>query len=132
MPVVPLLILRMPFVVKKGGFIIQCHNEICDLTADLLAEVCKDVPIEPMLESLYGETFQFMSANTSDEARLDVSARGFWLRGQSAFFDVKIFNPNARRYLGQSLQQSYISNEQEKKRSYNKRVLQVENGTLRL
>ena len=42
---------------------------------------------------------------------------------------MQVFNPNARSYLGQSLQQSYISNEKEKKRSYNERVLQVENGS---
>ena len=40
---------------------------------------------------------------------------------------MKVFN--ARSYLGQSLQQSYRSNEQEKKRFYSERVLQVENGS---
>jgi len=113
----------------EGGFIIQRHNEIREITANLFAEVCKDVAVEPMSESLSGETFRYKSAKTSDEVRLGVSARGFWLRGQRAFFDVKVFNPNARSYLGQSLQQSYRSNEQEKKRFYSERVLQVENGS---
>ena len=36
-------------VCKKGGFIIQCHNELRDLEADLLSMVCKDVGIEPQL-----------------------------------------------------------------------------------
>ena len=70
----------------KGGFIVQRHNEIRDLTDDLLAEVCKDLAIEPMLESLSGETFRYKSSKSSDEARLDVIARGFWLRVQRAFF----------------------------------------------
>ena len=30
------------------------------------------------------------SANSSDKARLDVSARGFWQRGQRTFFDVRV------------------------------------------
>ena len=69
----------------KGGFIIQRHNELRDLSANLLAEVCKDVAIEPVLEKLSGETFKCKSTITSDDARLDVSARGFWTRGQRAF-----------------------------------------------
>ena len=69
----------------KDGFIVQRHNEIRDRTADLQAEVCKNVAIA-IMESLSGETFRYKSAKTSDEARLDVSARGFWLRGQRAFF----------------------------------------------
>ena len=113
----------------KGGFLIQRHNEIRDLTADLLAEVCKAVAVEPPLERLTGEKLELASAISSDEARLDVSARGFWQRGQRAFFDVKVFNPNAQRHVGQSLAQCYISNEKDKKRSYCERVLEVENGT---
>ena len=30
---------------------------------------------------------------TADEAKLDLSVRGFWQRGQKVFFDVKVFNP---------------------------------------
>ena len=40
-----------------------------------------------------------------------------------------MFDPVARRYSGQSLSQTYITNEKEKKRVYNERVLEVENGT---
>ena len=114
---------------KKGGFVAQRHNELRDMTADLLSEVCKDVAIEPMLNELTGENLGQASANTSAEARLDVSARGVWSRNQRAFFDIRVFNPNARRFQGQSLKQSYITNEKEKKRTYNNRILQVENGT---
>ena len=114
---------------KKGGFVVQRHNELRDIAADLLAEVCTDVATEPMLETLSGETFDYRGANSSNEARLDVSARGFWLRHQRAFFDVRVIDPNARRYINQSLPQTYISNEREKKRHYGERVLQVENGS---
>ena len=113
----------------KGGFLIQRHNILRDLTADLLAEVCHDVAVEPPLESLTGETFDLRSAVKGDDARLDVSARGFWTRGQRAFFDVKVFDPNAQWYSGQTLPQTYTTNENTKKRSYNQRVLEVENGT---
>ena len=92
--------------------------------------MCNDVAIEPPLKTLTGETFKYKTANVADDARLDVSARGFWLRGQRAFFDVKVFNPNARRYLNQTPCQAYHANEQDKKRNYNERVLEVENGSL--
>jgi len=37
-------------------------------------------------------------SNISREARLDVFARGFWVAGQKAFFEVWVFNPLAKRY----------------------------------
>ena len=66
---------------KKGGFITHRHNELLDITAKLLEEVCKDVEIEPMLTTLTGEEFVYKTANHQPEARLDVSANGFWIKG---------------------------------------------------
>ena len=40
------------FSCKKGGFVAQRHNELRDLTANLLAEVCKDVCVEAALNEL--------------------------------------------------------------------------------
>ena len=114
---------------KKGGFVSQRHNELRDITADLLNEVCPDVCVEPQLQELSGETLSFRTSNVSAEARLDISARSVWSRNQRAFFDVRVFDPSAQRYRGQTLAQAYLTNEKEKKRSYNERVLQVENGT---
>ena len=85
--------------------------------------------IEPSLNELTGETLMYRSANTAADARLDVSARGVWTKGQRAFFDIRVFDSLARRYQGQSLAQTYVTNEKEKKRMYNQRVLEVENGT---
>ena len=64
---------------------------------------------------LTGEELCERSAITTDEARCDVSARGFWSAGQVAFLDVKVFNPNANRYVNQSLNKTYEINEKEKK-----------------
>ena len=71
----------------------------------------------------------YRTSNTSCEARLDISARSVWSRNQRAFFDVRVFDPSARRFRGQALSQTYVTNEKEKKRAYNEWVLQVENGT---
>ena len=59
-----------------GGPTIR-HNEIRDLTASLLTEVCHNVAVEPQLQPLRGESLNFQSANSKDGARLDIQARGF-------------------------------------------------------
>ena len=41
-------------VCKRGGFIIQRHNQLRDLEADLLDLVCNDVETEPALQDLLG------------------------------------------------------------------------------
>ena len=53
----------------------------------------------------------------TDEARVDVSTRGFWTTCQTAFLDIRVFNPMAKRYVNQNLNKSFETNEKEKKRS---------------
>ena len=114
---------------KKGGFITMRHNDLRDMTADLLSEVCKDVEVEPVLHKLTGEEFKRKSVKREDESRLDISVKGFWVKGQKNFVDIRVFDPSAVRYKNQSIKRSYVSNEMEKKRHYNDRVLQVEHGS---
>ena len=92
---------------KKGGFITVRHNDLRDLNANLLTEVCKDVDIEPHLLPVTGETFDNRTANTSNEARVNIKSRGFWVRGQTANFNVKVFDPHANRHLQKALLQCY-------------------------
>ena len=113
---------------KKGGFVTLRHNTVRDLTANLLPEVCKDVRVEPPLNQLTGENLD-KASNTSDEARLDIAARGFWISGQKAFFDIRVFNPIAKRYRNSNVFKAYETNEKEKKRHYNSRILEVEHGS---
>ena len=114
---------------KKGGFISLRHNDVRNVTAQLLSEVCHDVKVEPMLIKLDGEGLQERTANTSDEARLDVSARSFWIPGQRVFCDVRVFDLNAQRYRNSDIKRCFQRNEEEKKKKYNERVLQVENAS---
>ena len=65
----------------------------------------------------------------TDEARVDVSARGFWTTCQTAFLDIRVFNPMAKRYVNQNLNKAVETNEKEKKRKYNERVMDVEYGS---
>ena len=114
---------------KKGGFVTLRHNQIRNITACLLKEVCHDVRIEPPLQQLTGENLHERISIKTDEARVDISARNFWIAGQMAFFDVRVFNPNAKRYVSQELSKTYDINEKEKKKQYNERILQVEHGS---
>ena len=44
------------------------------------------------------------------EARADIAARGFWISGQRAFFDIRVFNPMDQRYGSQQLTKAYETN----------------------
>ncbi len=92
---------------KICGFPIIHHNEVRDITADLLTEICHDVEIEPTLQPLTGERLSNHTANTEDGARLDVKARGFWDRMQCAFFDISVFYPNAQSNRSAQLSIAY-------------------------
>ena len=64
-------------ICRRGGFIIQRHNELRDLEAELLSTVCNDVEVEPVLQKVTGEILND-GANKAPDARLDIHARGFW------------------------------------------------------
>ena len=83
-------------ICHKGGIPILHHNEVCDLTVELLAETASSVSIEPRLQPLHDKVFQLRSANREDEVRLNVRASNFWCKGQEAFFDIRVFYPIAR------------------------------------
>ena len=105
---------------KKGGFVTLRHNTLRDTTAKLLSVVCHDVKVEPQLHPLTGESLEERTANHSAEARLDISARGFWTSGQKAFFDVRVFNPTAARYGKMESTKMYA------KQFYNERIQNIE------
>ena len=113
---------------RRGGFIIQRHNELRDLEDDLLNIVCHDVQVEPVRQEITGEVLT-RGTNPALDARLDVHARGFWDRQGSAFFDVRVSHPNAESYKDLNIQQIHRKHEDEKKRLYANRVLEVERGT---
>ena len=94
--------------------------------AEYLRQICKDVTIEPHLIPIEVEQFQQKGNNADYKARLDIAARGLWSTFERTLTDVRIFNPNSESYLAQTLAQLYIQQENQKKRQYLNRVLQVE------
>ena len=80
----------------KGGLPSIRHNEIRDLTAKLLTEVCSQVATEPELQPVFQEEFSLSTANAQDGTRLDIVMNGFWEgRFECAFVDIRVFNPFA-------------------------------------
>ena len=69
------------------------------------------------------------TAKLEDNARLDIRARGFWRDGQNAFFDVRVTNADNQSQQNTTLNAVLRKHEQEKKRAYNKRIMEVEHGT---
>jgi len=80
----------------KGEFITLRHNNIRDLTANVLQEVCKDVAVEPTLQRLTGEEL-LTTTKTGEDVLL---SEGFLLgKRPRSIFRRKGFNPSASRYL---------------------------------
>ena len=101
---------------KRGGFVTIRHNDLRDLTANLLSNVCNDVEIEPKLLLLLVKIFQIEQQILALKQDLISDQGGFWVKGQEAFFDIKVFDLNAKRYLNSALPQCYVQNEKVKKR----------------
>ena len=57
-------------VCRDGGFIIQRHNGLHDLKAEMLKMVCNDVEVEPVLQEITGEVLT-RGTNKALDARLD-------------------------------------------------------------
>ena len=67
------------------------HNEVRDITAELLTEVCNDVEVEPHLQPLSNKRFQQKTANTQDGVHLDIAMNGFWGgRYEKCYTDVRV------------------------------------------
>ena len=112
---------------KRRGFATLRQNELRGNIAEMLQKVTNDVRIEPILQPLAGEE-QSVGENESAEARADISARGFWCRGQGAFLAERIFYPNAQRHENETLKRCHELDKHEKKRDYSSRILNVEQG----
>ena len=110
-----------------GGLVTQRHNDVRDLSAALLEDVCPNVVREPNLQP---QSLKYKTASTEDEARLDISAEGFWGdRFKTVYFDVRVFCPISATNMNKTLIKSYKDNEALKKRKYEQRLREVEHSS---
>lgn len=119
----------------KGGYLYLRHEAISEEIGHLCVEAgFKDVRLEPHLLPLPPEHQRKMKSGNpyptdGDDARLDVTAMGFWQRLQRAFFDIRVTNPLAPSYAAKSLPQHLKEQEEEKKRAYGRRILENERAS---
>ena len=115
---------------RKGGFPALRHNEIRDITANLLTEVCNNVCIEPHLQPVTGEHLHGATSDNQDGARLDIAAKGLWGgRSERIYFDVQVFNPHAPSNCQSNVLACYRKHEKEKKRAYEQRICEIEHSS---
>ena len=109
-----------------GGYMIARHTEVRDCIVEIAGTTYSDVEVEPVLLPFENESLRYKSANRSTEARLDIKVRGFWTRQQEAFFfDIRVTHPKAELLTLSDIQAQLVRNEQEKKRQYCQRVVNV-------
>lgn len=114
---------------QLGGFRTIQHNEVRDVLATCMREAGHlSVEVEPQLQPLSGEVFDFKSANKEEDARSDIKCTGFWRPMRQAFFDVKIVSPLARSYASLEPAQLFRMAEKAKIREYSERIHQVEHA----
>ena len=72
---------------------------------------------------------KLLDKKTADDACVDICAAGFWgTRHQHAFFDIRVFNSLAPSNRSSTLGSTYRKHEQEKRRTYEERICEVEHG----
>ena len=91
---------------KKGGFISIHYNDVRDLTAKLISEICCDVQVEPTLLPLTEGWMEHFAGIETNETILE-----FLMKQE--FLDVGLFDPNTCWYSNSSLFQCYATNEPE-------------------
>ena len=70
------------------------------------------------------------TAITTDGARLDIAANGFWGgRYERTFLDVRVFNPYAPSNRQTTIDKCFRKHEMEKKRAYEQRVREIEHAS---
>ena len=110
---------------KKGGFVTLLHNNLRDFEADMLSKIVNDVETEPELQLVIGEIIEGLSANAS---RPDIRGRGVWRAGQNAFFGARVTNTHSPSQIHLTTESVLKRHEHEKKRNYNRRIMNIEHG----
>ncbi|KAL5246565.1 hypothetical protein ACHWQZ_G018700 [Mnemiopsis leidyi] len=103
----------------------QRHNHLRDTLFNLLDVVCKDVVKEPQLLPVTNEHLP-RGTTLKQDARLDISCRGFYSALDKTFIDVRVLHPNSQSNLEKPLISMYRCHEEEKKTKYLQRIIQVE------
>jgi hypothetical protein len=107
---------------KKGGLVMLRHNDVAAEWHHLCAQALTPAAItdEPLIHMC--RDVQQAGANGTappPELRGDIAAHGFWRRGTTTIFDVRVTDTDAPSYRGTDPQKVLRRHEKEKKDKYN-------------
>lgn len=108
----------------RWGFPSVWRNQIRNITAEFLTEICHGVGTKSCLQPV---RLTHRSTIREDGACLNIVA-GVMISNVH-FFDVRLFNSFAPSYCSTNLTQCYHRNELEKRRAYDERVREIEYGS---
>ena len=88
---------------RKGGLILQRHDDLAGEWHQLCAEALKpcavtDEPRIPNYQPAQGAGAPQGNNNPPQELRGDVAVHGFWRRGTTAIFDIRVTDTDAASY----------------------------------
>ena len=75
-----------------------------------------------------GETFDLKSKAQGPDLMIVPEVSGLWTTIQRAFFDMKVTHLNAPSYRQKEPAVVYRLHEKDKKRKYNRRIIEIEQG----
>ena len=107
---------------KKGGLVLLRHNEVQAEWSHLckIAHTASYVTDEPLIHSSQDRERPVDNAaeKVDPELRGDVGVHGFWKRGQTTIFDIRVTDTNASSNRGLDPKKVLKRHEKEKKGKY--------------
>jgi hypothetical protein len=107
---------------KKGGLVLLRHNDVVAEWHHLCAQALPPSAVsdEPLIYSARGGNAGAAApgAEPPPELRGDVGVHGFWRRGATAIFDVRVTDTDAPYHRGQDPHKILAKHEKEKKDKY--------------
>jgi hypothetical protein len=107
---------------KKGGLIMLRHNELSAEWSSLCAQGLSPSAVsdEPLIHNGQGRPAGGSNQRTevAPELRGDVAAHGFWRRGTTAVFDIRVTDTDAPSNRGSAPKAILARHEEEKKKKY--------------
>ena len=107
---------------KKGGLILLRHNDVANEWHELCAQALTPSAVsdEPLIHNGQDSRNRDRAQRTIPEPELrgDVAAHGFWTRGSTAIFDIRVTDLENQSQRGTEASKVLARHEVEKKRKY--------------
>ena len=114
---------------KKGEFVTLCQNKLRDITSALLEEVYHNVAIQPILQLVTDNNLVPSTKKQGTVPHYMLVQKKFWITGLKTFLTPGCLTSTFNGTNVASLEQCFAVSEREKKRLYNRRILEVENAS---